>query len=266
MKEAVGLTWISVGELGAAFQSGPESASLAPTPRLAGRRMRLEFEDGSAADYHFQSAEQLTRPAAGGEEAAESYRATEIRPGILFVDFIARDRVASTTSLVLDLDQGICTALEGFLPSEAEARVPLIDRVKEGGELTRVKARFLSGAIDAAFTRETRRHPETRELTGKRVEYTYSSTERYEHLYLNERFFTWQCLSGSEQGLADTERCHYFKVAERLYFFVWREKIVPTLGAVLVDLARMRSTGKIFGYRGFDFTAVVNFPIGARAR
>ncbi len=44
-----------------------------------------------------------------------------------------------------------------------------------------------------------------------------------------------------------------------LYLFIWREKIVPTLGVVLVDLERLKTTGQILGYRGFDFGAVSCF-------
>ena len=80
------------------------------------------------------------------------------------------------------------------------------------------------------------------------MEYTYSPTERYEHIYLNEEFYTWHCLLGSEKGLADTDRCHYLKLGDDLYLFVWREKIVPTLGAVVVDFQAMRTMGKIFGH------------------
>jgi hypothetical protein len=83
---------------------------------------------------------------------------------------------------------------------------------------------------------------------------------------LNDAFYTWHCLAGSEQGLADTDRCHYRKIAPDLYLFVWREKIVPTLGIVVVDLAQSKTTGQILGYRGFDFGAVTSFPVGARAR
>lgn len=224
--------------------------------------MTLHFEDGSAVDYQFRSATELVR----AHDSVETYRATEIRPGILFVDSIVSDRRASTITLVLDLGAGICTAMQSELPTEAEARVPLIERVVRGEELTGVKARFLSGAIDVPFGHATARHGDTRDLIGKRIEYTYSRSERYEHVYLNEQFYTWHCLAGSERGLADTDRCRYLRVAHRLYLFVWREKIVPTLGAVLVDLEQMRTTGKIFGYRGFDFGAVMNFPVGARAR
>ncbi len=254
--------WIAVGELGEAFGSGADTHTLAPSPGLAGKRMRLSFEDGSVVDYHFRCASQLMR----GRGKVEPYRAAQIRPGILFVDFIAGDRRASAISLVLDLGRGLCTAIEAELPTEADAKASLIERVERGGELTAVTARFLSGAIDAPFGHTIDRHTDTHDLIGRRIEYTYSRSERYEHIYLNERFFTWHCLAGSEQGLADTDRCRYLRVADRLYLFVWREKIVPTLGAVLVDLEQMKTTGKIFGYRGFDFGAVMNFPVGARAR
>jgi hypothetical protein len=48
--------------------------------------------------------------------------------------------------------------------------------------------------------------------------------------------------------------------------FVWREKVVPTFGVVVVDLEQMKTTGKIFGYRDFTCDSLVNFPVGARAR
>lgn len=253
--------WITVGELGSAFGSDADSHVLPPSSKLSGRLMTLYFGDGRAVDYHFRSAAELVR---AGEEEVESYRASEIRPDILFVDFIASDRRASTVSLVLDLERGLCTAVEARLPTAAEARLPLVERVKRGGELTGVEAKFLSGAIDAPFRQQAGGHTDTRELIGKRIEYSYSRSERYEHLYLNERFYTWHCLAGSEQGLADTDRCRYLRIADRLYLFVWREKIVPTLGAVVVDLEQRKTTGKLLGYRDLDSGAITNFPVGAR--
>ncbi len=69
-----------------------------------------------------------------------------------------------------------------------------------------------------------------------------------------------------KRGLADVDRCHYVQVAEDLYLFVWREKIIPTLGVILIDLQQMRTDGKIMGYQGSDFGALSNFPVGASAR
>jgi hypothetical protein len=89
-------------------------------------------------------------------------------------------------------------------------------------------------------------------------------------VYLNRDFYTWHCLSGAEWkegvGLTDTDRCYHRKIGESLYLFVWREKIIPTLGAVVIDLAEMRTSGKIYGYQGKGFEKVTNFPVGARAR
>ncbi|MDR8377715.1 molybdenum cofactor biosynthesis protein F, partial [Acinetobacter baumannii] len=56
------------------------------------------------------------------------------------------------------------------------------------------------------------------------------------------------------------------QVAEDLYLFVWREKIIPTLGVILIDLQQMRTDGKIMGYQGSDFGALSNFPVGASAK
>jgi hypothetical protein len=134
-----------------------------------------------------------------------------------------------------------------------------------------VVAEFAAAAVDAPFTAATPRHAATDDLVGRRVEYTYSATERYEHVYLNEDFYTWHCLLGAEKGLADTDRCHYFKLRDDLYFFVWREKIVPTLGAVIVDFQAMRTMGKIFGHAASGVEqaptgGVADFPVGAHAR
>ncbi len=68
-----------------------------------------------------------------------------------------------------------------------------------------------------------------------------------------------------EAGLADVDRCHYIGIAKDLYLFVWREKIIPTLGVVMIDLARQKTDGKIFGYQGSQFGALSNFPVGALA-
>jgi hypothetical protein len=108
-------------------------------------------------------------------------------------------------------------------------------------------------------------HRPTDDLVGKRVQYVYSQTEVYEHIYLNQHLYTWQCLRGAEQGLADTDRCHHRLIADDLYLFVWREKVIPTLGVVLVDLSAMRSNGMLFGYEGDDFGALSTTPISSRA-
>jgi len=260
--------WIDVGQLAKAF--APQSYALPLSKDLAGKAVNLDFEDGSSAECRFETASKLVwKPISGAnrrQETEETCSVTKVRKGIYFVDFVQHRERATTLSLVLDLSRNICMALQGRLPGKAEARQNLLARVAAGRELTDVAAIVRRGAINRFFGPATPRHAVTEELVGKRIEYTYSPTERYEHIYLNGNFYTWHCLLGAEKGLADTDRCHYYKLARDLYLFVWREKIIPTLGVVVLDLNAMRTTGKILGYQGNDFSKVVNFRVGARAR
>lgn len=129
-----------------------------------------------------------------------------------------------------------------------------------------MEAEFLHGSLDRPWQPGACPHVPSDELVGLRNRYVYSASEAYEHIYLNPAFYTWQCLRGAERGLADTDRCHCYRLAERLYLFVWREKIVPTLGVLLIDLEAGRTDGKIFGYQDDDFATPVNFPVGALAQ
>jgi hypothetical protein len=106
-------------------------------------------------------------------------------------------------------------------------------------------------------------HGRSRELTGRRIRYTYGDGGIYEHVYLTENLFTWHCQAGPEKGLADTDACDCYAIRSDVYLFSWREKIIPTLGVVLVNTGRMRSNGYLTGID--THTGEVSyFPIGAR--
>jgi hypothetical protein len=261
-------TWITVGELAESF--APHNNAPAPTAELTGKTLSFHFADGRIANYQFRTEHRLVWKITAGEgkggNAEEIYTAFKIRENIYFVDYIAHLERATTVTLMLDLQSCLLTSVIGQLPAEADARQDLMGRILAGGEITSVKAALLSGSISRPFDAHTPRHQITEEMIGRRVQYTYSATECYEHIYLNANFYTWQCLRGSEKGLADTDRCHYYKLGEELYLFVWREKIIPTLGVVVVDYRALRSSGKIFGYKGNDCDRLENFYMGAYAR
>lgn len=256
--------WITVGALADGFAS--DNHILPALDDLKGRSLTLHFANGWLIEHQF-GAETLHWQTADNDASDDApYRASSIRPGIYLVDFLKQeDGRTHSVSLVLDLMHNLFTAVIGQMPTQAEAAVDLFSRALSGRELTAVSAQFLHGSIDSPFTPDTPRHAPTLELVGLRNQYIYSATEAYEHVYLNSNFYSWQCLEGVEQGLADTDRCHYYKVADQLYLFVWREKIVPTLGLVLIDLAAGKTDGKIFGYQGDDFSSAANFPVGALA-
>ncbi|APY97135.1 molybdenum cofactor biosynthesis F family protein [Burkholderia pseudomallei] len=271
--------FIQVGALAEGF--APDSHILAPVDDLAGRTLALAATHGATREYTFagrstlrwrerQAARDIDGPARDTSDARDArgeaaYRATQLREGVYFVDYVDPARRATSVSLVLDLRRGVWTSVEGVLPAEADVRIDSFSRVASGLPLTGVDTRFRHGAIVGAAAPGPL-HAPTRELIGKRTMYRYSPTECYEHIYLNDDFYAWHCLAGVERGLADVDRCHSFKLAEALYLFVWREKVVPTLGVVLIDLDRCKTDGKIFGYREGDFGALSNFAIGAHAQ
>jgi hypothetical protein len=257
---------IHVGELAVGFSENvlPDSGE------LAGSEVKLYFEDGSITHYTFRDAHSLSWQTERDEkvinENLESYRATCPRSDFYFVDYVSKETQASSISMVLDFSLGIATILQGTLPTEKTAREDKLARVSAGLHQTAVDAVFRHASIGQPFAVVTPKHGTTTEMIGKRVKYVYSSKDAYEHIYLNENLYTWHCLSGIEKGMSDTELCHYYKIADQLFLFVWREKLVPTLGVIVLNLETMKTTGKIFGYDGEDFSRLCNFPIGAFAK
>jgi len=248
--------WISVGDLAASF--AVSSNALAPVADLTGKSFDIDFGAGEVIAYRFADNLMLTwQVACSGETGNDTYRATALRPGIYFVDFVKSSARASSVSIVLDLERGIATAVIGTLPDAQRAGIPAVELAYRKSELTGVDVEIRQGAIDRTFDNASPTHETTGELVGKRVQYRYNPHESYEHIYLSQKMYTWHCLSGIEQGLADTDRCHYHKVRDGLYLFVWREKIVPTLGVIMIDLEQLKTTGKIFGYAGEDFSALM---------
>jgi hypothetical protein len=260
--------WIPVGSLGDAF--APENNCLPPVGDLAGKEMTLHFENGSVIRHRFMTYDQMSwevlNGGAGPTSDHESYVATKPRAGVYFVDFAKRSERATTVSLIIDVENAVFIAVIGQLPDQAAASLSLLERIERKLELTGVGCTFLRGTIDREFGDSAQLPQTTRDLIGKRVEYRYSKHENYEHIYLNDNFYSWHCLEGSEYGLCDTDRCHYYKIRDDLYLFVWREKVVPTLGVICVDLRSMKTTGKIFGYEENDFGSLRNFCVGAFAR
>jgi hypothetical protein len=257
---------ISVGELSVGFSEN----ALVPSPDLAGKQLKLYYEGGNVTSYRFIDGESLVWSTAAGEgkeeKGFENYLATQPVEGIYFVDYLVCRGDTTSISIVLDMHRGIATVVEGFLPTEKEALEPIYLKAQLKKPLSGVRTVFTPASIDQPFTSRTPRHAETRDLIGKRIQYIYSSKDAYEHVYLNQHKYTWHCIAGSEVGQADTEYCTYYKIADDLYLFVWQEKVVPTLGVVMLNLKKMKTTGKLFGYEGFEFGRVINFPVGAYAK
>jgi len=191
--------WISVGALGDAF--APDNNCLPPVDDLANTSLTLHFENGWVIRHHFITDRELSWEILKGDAAlmsdTESYVATRPRAGIYFVDFVKRSERATSVSLVLMIESGVFLAAIGQLPSREEASLSLLDRIDAKIELTAVRADFIRGTINSERSRDRELPASTRELVGKRIEYRYSATELYEHLYLNENFWLYAVSSGN---------------------------------------------------------------------
>lgn len=255
------VNWISVGALAEGF--APDSNKLSMTDDLVGRTMALAFEDGTVARYQFFSGERLLWNE-GGLSGESNYYASTIRPGLYFIDHVRSGTPTETSvSLVIDVDTGVATVVVARLPDSTAAHGSILARAQQRQELTLVEAEFKHASIGLSYTPSDASHKKTTDLTGLRIRHRYSPTELYEHIYLNENKYCWHCIQGREQGLGDVDLCHYYSIRSNLYLFIWREKIVPTVGVVLLDLDALKTTGKIFGYEDDAFTRTVNFPMGA---
>lgn len=222
--------WPSLHELCDGF----DEHTFPDSSKLAGRTLKLVFDDDAHIDHSFQDDKILEWHITEGREhkglsGVAQYRSFEVRPNIFFVDFY-KPNYEEQVSIVLNLSTGQClVAISGF-------------EDKEG--VRRTITKFLNAHV-AGHTAAQAFEP-TDELIGKHILYQYTGSDAYEHVYLNQGTFTWHCLSGTEKGLADTEPCKMLKLGEQLYLLFWTETIMPVESVVVVDLKQMRSLGRFF--------------------
>ncbi|KIW20996.1 hypothetical protein PV08_01575 [Exophiala spinifera] len=206
---------------------------LAPSDKLTNKQFDLVFSGNTHIEHKFHGnkvAWRITKGAEGvGISGEAEYRAFEVRPKIFFIDFY-KPEYEEEVSIVMNIEKGqTVVAISGFRE---------VDGVK------RTYTKFSDARLEGYDGSQP--YKMTDELIGKHILYRYTGTDVYEHVYLNQGTFTWHCLGGTEKGLADTEPCKMLKLDERLYLLFWTEKIMPVESVVVIDLERMRSTGRFF--------------------
>jgi hypothetical protein len=186
----------------------------------------------------------------------DDYEAFEVDEGLYYAQLLHVHPVGEAVSLILDTAHGTCLAVLSF----ALDPPPFV----EPGP-TAVKQAFVPGTI--------REYPQTGPvpsrtgaLVGKRVRWAYSDVHAYEHVYLNEDWYTWHCLAGPEAGQADTDLCTAFEIRKGVYAFAWREKVIPCAAVTVADhrdAHAMRSSGVLFGPDPDKPGEFIHFTYGA---
>jgi hypothetical protein len=251
-----------------AWGKGMDGFKLPSSNDIAGKELTLHFNTGNLVfKYIFTSAASLTCTVLEGPDKGQSktgrYEAIVAAPQIYFVDLYPTDRPEVSLSMALDLNTGKATVIYAEIPGIEEMGRGFMDRTGRGIDLSMVKIEIRHANVNPISPdKPIVPHERTSDLVGKTIRYAYSCNHVYEHIYLNERLFTWHCLEGLEKGLADTEICDHLKIAPEIYLFIWREKVMPTFGAVLINLKDMRSNGKTFGL-DVSSNKYVNFTMGS---
>ena len=252
------------------LSEGFSEFSLPQTTDLVGKEIVLHYEEDYTVTLNFLDDQTLRAVYQKGDEiesVGANYLAVSPKKDVYFVDFIWSVGFTKSITTVLDLGDQIATTSIGILPTLAEADISNYRRYTDNLPLSSVKAIFHHAAINRPFTPATKKHKKTSRLVGERIQFKYSNNDVYEHVYLNENFYTWHCLKGVEAGLCDTDACHYYDLGHNLVWFVWREKIVPTLGSVIEDFDAMRSFGKLYGYKNsIQEETIINFSAGSYAK
>ena len=256
--------WVQVGELSDSFQhasNAPEASA-----DLVGKNINLHMANGWVIRHSFLAVDvmewEILDGPGKGQSQKESCRVTSLRDDIYLVDFSKGEEGATRGTLVFNFATGLCVCALSKLMEREECDVSTYARACQNQPLPNASSNIFVCGINRDVT-DADTVPYTDELIGKRVHYRYSPAEKYEHYYLNSNFYVWHCLEGVEQGLCDTDQCYYIKIDDELYLFFWHEKIIPTVGTVMIDLKGKATTGKLFGYVGNDFGQIQAIPVGA---
>lgn len=223
--------------------------TLASSPKLAGTTLAMADEHGNSVDYTFHDEASLSWSQGDAHKhrnGSAGYKAIEARTGIFIIDFVrGAGHACENVTIILDQNTGaVTTGISRLIEVAGEVR----------------------GTTDFSYANvsgQQTTHARTDELVGKRIFYRYSDIETYEHIYLNLGTFTWHCLRGGEVGLADTDHCKAWKVAEDLYIFFWTEKVMTIEAVLLVDLEQEQSIGRMFGWDSTLCTELI-LPFNSR--
>ena len=115
---------------------------------------------------------------------------------------------------------------------------------------TRVSQRFTRGLLHGSPSSSLAPPAPTNDLIGTRAIYRYSEDTVYEHIYLNTRWYSYQCLKGLRRGDCGTDETSYWKIRDDVYVVTWREILIDLAAVFVYDMKARRSTGCAWGTPG----------------
>lgn len=242
--------WLPLDGLAPGFDANRAECS----DSLAGSEVVLQDADQSTR-YGFAADRVIVGD--GASETTYRYEAYQVADGLSYLQLTGEAGQPSIGS----------QAISVFLDLTAGRALTVVSEIGEPADRPRVTQRFRSATI-AGRTPSGIAPATTRSLIGRRVLWEYSTAHAYEHVYLSEYWYSWQCLAGPERGLADTDACSSYQLRPGIYVFSWREKVIPCAAVTVADhrdARNLRSHGMLFGLDGSAAKPML-FTFGAYGR
>ncbi|UYZ85222.1 molybdenum cofactor biosynthesis F family protein [Entomomonas sp. E2T0] len=232
----------------------PKEFVLPEVAELEGLFFILYPTHGESIEYHLKKHQIIWFDPATKKQQKADYRATSIRDGIYFIDYILDGQ---SISMILDLINQTFTEVVAHLSSLPNPNTSKQIQLN----IATMDLSITQGSLDKPYEKYQDLHSQTDELIGARFLYYCGFDTVYEHIYLNQNYYTWHCLVGERTGLADTNPCHYYKIADKLYLLIWTRKSSPYMGLMLIDTNFLRADGKVYGYQTSTANKQINLPI-----
>ncbi|MEW6643699.1 MAG: MoaF C-terminal domain-containing protein [Pseudomonadota bacterium] len=224
---------------------------LPSTSALAGTTLALTLDNGDTARIAFGPDNSCDWRGLPGFSAPSGRAATDVveaAPGVYFIDLLLSPDAPETVNVIAD------TTTRHALIVGTRMNAP-VDRD------TRLSQLFTAATIDGGAATGPAPAP-TRELVNHRALYHYSPETTYEHIYINTKWYAYQCVKGARRGDCGCDPVSYYKIRDDLYVVTWREILIDIAVVFVYDMKAMRTTGKAWGLLGAP-PQMRNAPAGA---
>jgi NAD(P)-dependent dehydrogenase (short-subunit alcohol dehydrogenase family) len=246
-----------------ATPGGPSSGSVASglsvnrqasTDQLVGQNLRFETEAGKTVGLQFTK-DGVDWDALPGITYASAGRCAtdvvEVAPDVLLITVMLPAETLETMQVIFDQS----TRRAFFVASRfSDLQAPFERK-------TRLTQTFTNAVVQSDTASGAPIEP-TRDLLGLRALYHYSENTVYEHIYLNSKWYSYQCLKGMRAGDCGTDEASYFKVRDGVYVVTWREILIDLAAVFVYDMDAKRATGMAWGAPG-DLVQPKYIPTGS---
>ncbi|MFC1884605.1 MoaF C-terminal domain-containing protein [Thermodesulfobacteriota bacterium] len=222
------------------------------TTALVDQKMNITLDSGTTFDLEFTHPNEVNWQS-GSESGTDWYEAIEVAPRTYYIDMTFAHEPRQSRTF--------------FVNTETRQTLSVHTIMREGdvGKEPRAVHDFSPGVLGDPTIPPTGMKPApTRDLIGLRALYIYNPNQCFEHIYLNQKRYSWHCIVGPLKGESDVDFHTTYKFDINQYVFCFREFGLPVSTVFFHNWDQMRETGKFFAI-GED-GAVANTPAGALIR